>query len=67
MPVGNLGVVFPWEVSEAVMEDLSEVASEWRYVNTHPLSTRLTEVVSGQIEFQCLGSTGRPDTVTRSN
>jgi hypothetical protein len=63
MPAANLGLAFPWEVSEAIMEDLTEVATEWRYINMYPLFTRLPQIGSGQIEFQCLGSTSRPDTV----
>jgi hypothetical protein len=62
-PVMNLGTVFPWEVQEAIAEDLMEVATQWRWVNTNPLFTRLPSYPCGQIEFTVQGTTNRPATV----
>lgn len=63
MPVGNLGLVFPWKVSNAIGEDLTEVATQWRWVNRNPFFTRLAAYPCDQIEFTAEGSNNRPDTV----
>lgn len=63
MPAANLGLVFPWEVSEAIPEDLSEVATQWRWINRNPLVTRLPSYPCDQQEFTTQGSNYRPETV----
>lgn len=64
MPVGNVGMVFPWEDPNAIIEDLNIVARQWRWVNRNPFFTRLAAYPATQVEFRSLGSQRRPDTVT---
>lgn len=63
MPVGNLGVVFPWEVADAIVEDLTEVATQWRWINRTPFFTRLPTYPVTQGEYHMMGSSFRPLTV----
>lgn len=63
MPIGNLGVVFPYEVAETIGEDLSVVARGWRWVNRNPLFTRLRMIPCSQVEYKSQGSDRRPETV----
>lgn len=63
-PIGNLGTVFPWEVHEALAEDLTMVSFQWRWVNRNPFFTRLPSYPAGQTEYNMVGSFLRPDSVT---
>lgn len=64
VPNADYGTVFPWDNPDALGEDLTEVAMEWRWVNLAPFFTRIQKFPATNPECHMTGTSRRPDTVT---
>jgi hypothetical protein len=64
VPNADYGTVFPWDNPEALAEDLTEVALEWKWVNLVPFWSRVQKLPATNPEYHMTGTSRRPDTVT---